>query len=408
MDIDWRRGPFGLDAEKGATVPGLKRVLAVVHHLTAATRLADVMPLVERDRRVQVVYTVASSSVLSGGAAAHLDRSGAAVIPWAQATNTAFDLAVAAGHGGLEQVHAPVLWLPHGIGPNTLGHRWAGHGLPASRPVAGLRPEAIVAGGRVIPTVIAVAQEEHREEIRRACPEAEPAVVVAGDPAYDRMVASAGSRSAFRAALGVSPRQRLVLISSTWGPRSLLGRHPDLPDRLAAELPVQSYRVLISAHPNIWTWHGSKQVRSWYSRENVELLRPDEGWGGALVAADLVLGDHGSVTYYSAALGVPVAIAAFPDDDVLPGSPVGLLGRVESRLDLSRPLHAQLTAVMGRDRTGRKEIFRARLTSRPGRSAEILRQTMYRLLGLTEPEERAHSAALPLPRLVRRQEAGNR
>jgi hypothetical protein len=50
-DQGWKRGPYGLNADKGATARGLKRVLAVVHHLTAATRLADVLPLVERDHR---------------------------------------------------------------------------------------------------------------------------------------------------------------------------------------------------------------------------------------------------------------------------------------------------------------------------------------------------------------------
>ncbi|MDX6740585.1 hypothetical protein [Actinocorallia sp. A-T 12471] len=403
MDIGWRRGPFGLDAEKGATVPGLKRVLAVVHHLTAATRLADVLPLVERDRRIQVVYTVAPASVLSGGTAGYLERLGAAVIPWAQATSTAFDLAVAAGNGGLEQVHAPVLWLPHGVGPHTLIHRWSGHGLPAPRPVAGLRPEAIVAGGRVIPSVIAVAREEHGEEVRRVCPEAAPAIVVTGDPAYDRIAASVGSRAAFRAALGVSPGQRLVLLSSTWGPRSLLGRHPDLPDRLAAELPAHDYRVVVAAHPNMFTWHGRRQVESWYSRHGSGLLNPEEGWGGALIAADLVVGDHGSVTYYSAALGVPVVLGAFPDGDVMPGSPVGLLGRVRPRLDLGAPLRGQLEEALGRDGSTTHDVFRARLTSNPGRSAEILRRTMYRLLGLSEPGDPARPAVLPPPRLIREQ-----
>src|SRR5262245_64530695 len=106
---EWIRGPFGLDAAKGATVPGHRKVLAVVHHLTAATRLADVLPLLENDRRIQVAYTVAPASIFHRGLAEYLRALGGLVLPWEQATQLGFDLAIAASHGMLENLHAPVL-----------------------------------------------------------------------------------------------------------------------------------------------------------------------------------------------------------------------------------------------------------------------------------------------------------
>src|SRR5580698_7693603 len=79
---EWVRGPFGLDAERGRTVPCQRSVLVVVHHLTAATRLADVVPLLEADRRVQTVFTVPPSSLFSAGADAFLAGLGGVTVPW--------------------------------------------------------------------------------------------------------------------------------------------------------------------------------------------------------------------------------------------------------------------------------------------------------------------------------------
>ncbi|MEO5874797.1 MAG: hypothetical protein ABIS86_18835 [Streptosporangiaceae bacterium] len=309
-----------------------------------------------------------------------------------------------ASHGGLEQVHAKVLSLLHGVGPQVLMHRWAGQGLPATRPAGGLRAETIVAGGRVIPSVLALAQDGHREEFARVCPEALPAIVVAGDPRYDRIVASLPLRQAYRRALGVTPAQRLVFVSSTWGPRSLLGRHPDLLLRLAQELHARDHRIVVALHPSTWSWHGRRQVAAWHTdcmRLGVQLLPPEEGWGAALVAADQVIGDYGSVTSYGAALGAPVVLAAFPDDDVLPGSPSAMMGGTASRLELTRPLRAQLDAAARPLCPEQSAVFGARLTSRPGESAAILRRIMYGLLDLPEPAEPAVVERLPLPEALR-------
>lgn len=399
----WSAGPFGLDAAMGATLPTQRTVLVVVHHLTAATRLADVVPLVERDRRIQAVYTVAPSSVLSAGVADHLHASGNLVIPYKQAVQTSFHLALAAGDGGLERIHAPVLHLQHGMGPAVLSHRWAGAGLAAPRPVAGLRREALVNGGRVIPSLITLAHHDHRRRLLEVCPEAAPAVRVVGDPAYDRLVASTPLRERYRRALGVADGRRLVVVSSTWGPRALLGRNHDLLRRLATELPQDQYAIVAVLHPTTWTWHGRKQMIAWFDdclRLGVGLLPPEEGWRAALAAADLVVGDHGSVSYYAGALGAPVMLAAFPDDDVLPGSQADLLRRLAPRLSPERPLLPQVQACLEGHRPCVGAMLRDRLTSEPDRAAALLRRMMYELLRLEEPPDPPPVDPVPLPEVI--------
>ncbi len=175
-----------------------------------------------------------------------MSRLGGVVLPWQQATQIRFDLAVAASYGLLERVHAPV-------------------------------------------------------------------AVVAGDPCYDRLAASLPSRDIYRRALGVRGR-KLVAVTSTWGPGSLLQRHRDLLPRLAGDLPGERYRVAAIVHPNVWHWHGPRQVTVWYAdcvRRGLILVRPEDGWRGVLAASDVVIGDHGAVTCYATA-GVPVLLASYP------------------------------------------------------------------------------------------------
>jgi hypothetical protein len=128
---------------------------------------------------------------------------------------------------------------------------------------------------------------------------------------------------------------------------------------------------------------------------------PDEGWRAALVAADHVLGDYGSVTGYAATTGASILLADNPDQPLLPGSPAEVLARHTPRWQPSRPLLPQLSAsVEARDATGLPGVVRQLLSSRPGRTGYILRRTMYRLLGIPEPTHAVPVSPVPLPKPV--------
>ncbi len=177
------RGPFGLDLARGQTLRPERTVLAVAHHLTAATRLADVLPLLEADRRVQVVYTVPPASMFARGASDFLTGLGSVVIPWPQASQASFDLAIAAAPGLLEQLHAPVLKISHGAGNSKFPARWAGSGPEAGRETTGREQASLVYRGRVIPARVIVATRRDAKRLRLACPPAGPLPSSAGIPA---------------------------------------------------------------------------------------------------------------------------------------------------------------------------------------------------------------------------------
>ncbi|MEU0472374.1 hypothetical protein [Streptomyces olivaceus] len=409
------RVPVGEDADRWITRTGCRRILLVVHNVTSATRLLDVLPLFHSDVRVQMFATCTGSSPFLAGVPELLARAGLPVLPWEQAKDTEFDLVVSASYGGeLGSLRGKLTVLSHGTGYNK---RLAAPDSPVSRttepPVFGLAPDWLLEDGRPLATATVLSHPEQLDRLRSACPEAAPTAVLAGDPCYDRILAALPQRDRFRRALGVGPGQRLIVVSSTWASRSLFGGRPaggaDEPgaadllpwllSRLATELPADEYRTAAVLHPNIWYGHGPGQVQAWLDsarRAGLEAIPPLDGWRQALIAADCVLGDHSSVTYYAASIGVPVVLGAFPQEDLDPRSPVAALGRTAPRLLRRGSLRAQIDRAICAHHPDRYKAFAEQTSSSPGESAVLLRRLFYDLMGIPEPE--AHPALLdPLP-----------
>ncbi|MFE9722409.1 hypothetical protein ACFYQ5_02065, partial [Streptomyces sp. NPDC005794] len=281
------------------------------------------------------------------------------------------------------------------------------------RPVFGMSPEWLLQDGRPLAAATVLSHPEQLERLTASCPEAAPTAILAGDPCYDRILAALPQRDRFPRALGVGPDQRLIVVSSTWSPRSLFGDDngeaeasggdllPWLLPRLAAELPADEYRAAAVLHPNIWHGHGPGQVRAWLDsaqRAGLALVPPLEGWRQALIAADCVLGDHSSVTYYAASIGVPVLLGAFPGEALDPSSPVAALGRTAPKLLRRGSLRAQIDQTMASHEPARYAGLAEQTSSSPGESATLLRRLFYDLIGIDEPDGRpALLAPLPLP-----------
>jgi hypothetical protein len=394
--LEWRQVPVGLDAQRWITRTGCKTVLVVVHTVTTGQRLADIVRLVESDLRIQVIFT-AAPDVFSNGVADLLRDLGGLVISWEQATRITFDLALAAAYGSVRELHAPIIVLPHGASYNKLAVRSLTGGAVASRGVYGLDPQSLVQGGSVVPAAIVLANKADLAVLGRQCPQALPVAVVVGDPCYDRILASRSLRPRYRAALGAGDSRKLVVTTSTWGSRSLFGQAADLIERMLTELPPSRYRIVTLIHPNVWFGHGPRQVRAWLTDavgRGLGLVPPMSDWMGALVAADLVVCDQGSVGVYAAAAGVPVILAQFADDDVAPGSASALLAASVPQLRTDRPLAEQFAGA------SIAEAVADRITSEPGRFHRNMRRLMYRMLGLTQPATVPAAVPAAIPVLV--------
>ncbi|MEV5984961.1 hypothetical protein AB0L85_08040, partial [Streptomyces sp. NPDC052051] len=134
--------PMAADSERWVSVAAERTVLGVVHNITSATRLLDLLAVFEGDRRVQTVFTCTESSALDGGTLEFFTSRGMLHIPWREATARTFDLAIATNRGGdLHDLQAPLIGAPHGAGYNKHLSRKPEAG--SRKPEAGSRkPEA--------------------------------------------------------------------------------------------------------------------------------------------------------------------------------------------------------------------------------------------------------------------------
>jgi hypothetical protein len=368
-------------------VPTSRTVLVIVRSPAALNRLLDVIPVFEGDTRIELIFAVDGGSRFSDGLATRLAAAGARLVDWRQALSRSWDLALAASdNGDLHRVTAPLVLLPHGAGYQ----RFAAH-EPGE--ISGLRRSTLVRNDRVVPSKLVVSHPGQLDILRAVEPRLLPHAVVTGDPCFDRISVSAGRRDEYRAAFGTAGK-RMVLLCSTWGPNSLFGRQPDLATRVVAGLETDRFRTALVLHPNVWARHGPLQIRTWLHPAldaGLVLVPPDEGWRAALVAADLVVSDHGSLTSYAAGIGLPVLVAEDGGLEVVPGSPIDVLRRSLPLLRRDVPLGEQMdVATKPPDVT--ESIF-----AYSGHAVERLRTAIYGELKLPPPELPARTRPVPVP-----------
>jgi hypothetical protein len=403
---EWLSVPVGIDAHRWVTRSDCRTVLVVVHTMASAHRLLDVLELIESDQRVQVVFSQAPDT-FSSGVADFLRATEAVVLPWHQASRERFDLALAAAYGSLHLLHAPVVLMPHGAGHGKVSQPAGDSRAPRTATnVYGLDAQRLTRDGRLLASALLLAHDGDLAVLRRQCPQALEVAAVVGDPCYDRLLVSLERRPHYRAAIGVDNDQELVVVSSTWGQQSLLGRNHDLLPRLLDELPSTGFRVAALVHPAVWFAHGPRQLRAWLAdclRAGLLLIGPEVDWRAAVVAADHVIGDHGSVPVYAAAIGRPVLQTETPPSAVTaPDSPQAVLRRHAPQLSPGHPWLAQLRRAQLTRPSDCATAVARRLTSRPGESSAELRRILHRLLGLAEPSGPRRATPVPIPcRIVR-------
>lgn len=392
-DLPFLRVPVGHDAHRWSTFPGERKLVVATRTLTSTIRVLETLPSVLRgDPRVTVVFAHDPTSAFGDGSLDLLHDSGCRVMPWDQLPHVTPDLILSASENiDVPEGDCPVLVLPHGVG----FQKYVPDSRSAHSRLSGVAPDALLEAGRAW---TAVSHPEQERQLLAAHPKNAGRTLIIGDPCLDELLVSGDRRGDYRRALGVADDQRLVLVSSTWGPTSLIGRSPGLPARLLSGLPWDEYRVALVLHPNVWAAHGTWYIRALQAEAldaGLLLIPPVHDWRPALVAADAVIGDHGSVTLYGAALGKPLALAAYGEDAV-PGTAgadlAGLAPRFDPEIGPLRQIEDVLRAHA--DKPEQYSPVAARAFDEPGTSLSRLRTALYGLLRLEPPP------AAPPPPLV--------
>lgn len=398
MDSDERiLVPVGPAAARWRTFGAERTVVAAARTVTSLVRVLDVMPeIVHDDPRITVVFAYDPTSAFNNGVLDLLRSRGCRTLPWSQLAEITPDLLISASENvKVPPGDYPVVVLPHGVGFHKQVPDSAGPGTRLS----GLVHDDLLTARRAW---LAISHPDQESQLAVAHPGTVGRTVLVGDPCLDRLRASARWRERYRAALGVAPGTHLVLVSSTWGEESLAGSWPGLPADLLAQLPTDEYRVALVLHPNVWSGHGDWQVRV-MQRTALEAgliaVDPTDGWQQALVASDLVIGDHGSVTLYGAALGRPVLLGAFGSEAV-PGTAGYALRSAAGRLEAGCPLLPQLRAAAADHRRDRFASVTAAAFAEPGQALPKLRELVYDLLDLPQPKHTGRGPrAFPIPAL---------
>jgi hypothetical protein len=279
------------------------------------------------------------------------------------------------------------------------GSREPGAGSREPGAVFGLSDETLKHDGRIVPASIGLSHAEQFSRLSEGCPDAVRFAFIAGDPCYDRIAASLPRRLRYRNAFHLRPGQRLITVASTWREDSLFGTDPLLVSRMLSELPYDEYRVALVLHPNVWASHSNFQVRAWLAealRAGLILLPPEEGWRAAVIAADWVVSDHGSVSVYAAAAGRPVLLEKSGRETIDARSGLGRLLAVAPALDQRAPIEPQLRLAEGlREHT--HAVAAEWVTSAPGRALRLIRDELYRIMNAAPPETEPAIMAVESP-----------
>ncbi|WP_330330952.1 hypothetical protein OHS33_15305 [Streptomyces sp. NBC_00536] len=397
------------DTTRWRTFPGGKTLVVAARTVTSTVRVLESLPaLLRDDPRIDVVYAHDPTSAFGDGVLDLLHDTGARVMPWEQlgTLTPPPDLILSASENiDVPEGTCPVLVLPHGIG----FQKYVPDSRSADDRLSGLVPDRLLEAGRAW---LAVSHPDQAEQLHAHRPKTAGHTLLVGDPCYDELRAALPHAAAYRRALDLPGTARLVVLSSTWSQNSLLGRDPGLPARLLASLPYDEFRVAAITHPNIWAGHGGSEIRRRLAaaREaGLLLVPPVHAWRSVLPVADLVIGDHGSVTLYGAALGRPVLLGAFGAESV-PGTAAAALGARAPRLDPAGDLLAQVRAALAGASghapgpgpaadpgSGPYADLADLAFDSPGASLARLRTAVYRLLDLPEPPTAAPVARAPRP-----------
>ncbi|MEV7286928.1 translation initiation factor 2 [Streptomyces sp. NPDC093252] len=391
-------------------------MLLAARSAVALYRLLDAATALAGDERVSRYFTLVPGSDFGVDMLSAIERVGGRSVPWAEACSRSYDLILTASpKGDLAHLRGRRVLLPHGAGYNK-AIPGEGEGSAGSDSASGL--DAVLLspadGGGSSPIALhAVAHPEQVARIAVADRRAADRAKVVGDPTLERLLASRALRDQYRNALGTGPRTLLAL-TSTWGPESLLRRHPDLPALLATRLPHDTYQVALIVHPNERSLLGAYELAERLAPAldaGLVLAEPHEEWASVLVAADALLTDHGSAAlYYCATQDRPVVGLPRSGSELIPGSPVdGLLRGVPVLV----PAAGQPTGGLagGLERALRSYVpgsgqgAARRAFAHQGQALRRLRSELYALLGLVPPHFSSPPRLLPPPRPAARNPA---
>ncbi|TCO59534.1 hypothetical protein [Actinocrispum wychmicini] len=375
-----------------------RTVVVLVRTLTSALRVHELLSFVfGGEHRIRLVYVFDDGSAFSGWLGEWSSRQGRYVLTRAQARHLRYHLVVSASENAdFRRWRGPIIVVPHGLG----NHKWVRRAGRRGKVLSGLPNPKILRKRRV---TVLVTHPDQEKLLHRLCPDTIGRTVVVGDTSYAALLASNEARhiDRYRRCLGTGDRT-LIMVMSTWGHDSVLGTVFGLLTRLLAELPMGEYQIGLAAHCNVWTRDGADELlRKLQDAMNagLVLIRPED-WQAAMVAADVVISDHGSLALYAAMAGKPLLLASFSDSEVVKDTPMDKLGCTAPRLNHDEPLPPQVEAAIAKADPIHAEHIARTVVAPFDLGVQMLRTLFYKVLNFFPLRSDKHIVAAPDPRPI--------
>lgn len=355
-------------------------LLVVVRTHTSLDRVLELLEVIGQSVDLAIKFVLDVGSSFAREVKTKLTALGAEEVTWEYARSRYWHgiLAAHVDHqlSDLTKLSGNLFVIPHGIGYNRKRLASTG-GRPGP---AGLSSYELTASGEVFPALIGLSSSE---QLSRMCEEARGHAVVIGDMVRDKLVVHTHLRQHFKEDLGVGDK-KLIVVSSTWGKLSTYSAERKLITRLVADLPADEYAVALVLHPNIW-WGESRFEAKVVLRDELDsglMLIDHTTWQGAIIAADLVVGDHGSVTGYPVAMGTPVLIAADGSAELDENSPLAALHAALPHISPEEPLREQVERALNDHCPEMWRPYTDKLFELPGQGLAAAANALRDLMGL--------------------------
>ena len=352
-----------------------RRILLVAQNRLMATYLNEVGRAVKGDANLSFHLTVAPVYLSQDEGRALAGDIGLPYVTCRRSRRMWWDLLIFADHCGDHPWHPsiPTIRVQHGL----VSAKTFGTGEPY---VYARRHNQ--RNGRAVYTRIFESSESHRTRMVRRYPELVGRVAVVGSLRADALLERSRSRDAIRREQGFRPADRVVILASTHGEKSLLETMGvPLLDEAEALMRRSVWRFIVCAHPLIWrepSWEA--RLRALAAR-GFGVVEPNGNWIDALVAADCMIVDHTSLLAFFALLGRPIIPVPVPDHLLEPHNPVTKIRSLVPLLREPSGLEAALEEAWTRYPHHELSVISPEIVTYPGEARSRCRAELQQLLG---------------------------
>lgn len=263
-----------------------------------------------------------------------------------QALCTPWDLIIFADHNNTRWFHPDIPKIKYGHGL-TSGKSYGPGGSWA------YGQSALDSSGEPLYKVMFVESVYYQDAALCENPALKSNLAVVGSLMADKLLTLNKDRVAIRQELGLKDEDKVLIIISTWGPKSLIQRFGM---HLLDQLPEigKDYKIYFIIHPLNDSLSFADKNALWerlesYARASVAMrVDPTQPWFPYLVAADIMLTDHTSLSLYYALLEKPLFFVPIATEAIGQESLIWRLYQLQKPYNLEINLKNQLEQTLER------------------------------------------------------------